>query len=81
MNTFQLQFQRLLEKDQAAEIIYLASNGELSHRVIHVKEVTPYYIRAYCNLRKTTRTFSLQNILSVFPKQAKRISPHHVAAW
>ncbi len=74
MNPFFQTLNRIFEKNQLAEIIYLSASGELSHRVVSVKKVTPYYLQGYCLLRKTNRTFSLQNILSVYPKNIKRSS-------
>ncbi|MFZ3589292.1 hypothetical protein ACOI1C_08355 [Bacillus sp. DJP31] len=74
MNPFFQTLNRIHESNKLAEIIYLSASGDLSHRAVIVKKVTPYYFQGYCLLRKTNRTFSLQNILSVYPKNSKRSS-------
>lgn len=72
MNPFYSTIMRIFKNNQAAEIIYQSASGELSHRVIYIHKVTPQFVQGYCTLRKTTRTFSMQNILSAYPKQSNR---------
>ncbi|WP_456275809.1 hypothetical protein [Bacillus sp. AK128] len=71
MGSFQPLFERLLAENQAAEIIYLSSSGQLSHRVFTIRRVTPYYVNGYCQLRKANRSFSFQNILSASPVKTR----------
>jgi predicted DNA-binding transcriptional regulator YafY len=58
---------RSIEENIPLEMIYLAENQELSQRKLIVIEVNDDYIRAYCLLRKQTRTFKRENILSIMP--------------
>ncbi|KAA0546599.1 hypothetical protein FZW96_15270 [Bacillus sp. BGMRC 2118] len=74
MNHFYPTFLKMYQNNQPAEIIYQSASGHLSHRVIYIKKVTPQFIQGYCSLRKTTRTFSLQNMLSVYPKNTHTLS-------
>lgn len=60
-----------LENQQAIEMIYLASNNEITHRKIVVKELHGSYIKAYCFLRNDNRLFKKENILSVMPEKRK----------
>jgi len=59
---------RSIEEHLPLEMIYLASNQELSQRKLIVKEVNDDYIRAYCLTRKQMRTFKRENILSIMPE-------------
>ncbi|KZE65618.1 hypothetical protein AWM68_20670 [Fictibacillus phosphorivorans] len=52
------------------EIMYLSNSGQISQRIISIKEINETTIRAYCHLRKTQRVFKLDNILSVNYKKA-----------
>lgn len=53
-----------IEEKVPLEIIYLSDNGKISQRKIQVLEVYPRYIHAFCFLRRTKRTFKIENILS-----------------
>ncbi|WP_419883465.1 hypothetical protein ACN6MY_07875 [Peribacillus sp. B-H-3] len=55
---------RSLKEDSVLEIIYLSEKGQVSQRRIQVLDITEDYVRAYCFLRKTKRTFKISNILS-----------------
>ncbi|OIK11105.1 WYL domain-containing protein [Bacillus sp. MUM 13] len=55
---------RSLKEDSLLEIIYLSEKGQVSQRRIQVLDLTEEYVRAYCFLRKTNRTFKISNILS-----------------
>ena len=58
---------RSIEQKQKLEMIYLASNGELSQRIFRVIEVKEDGILAYCYSRRQVRTFKKENILSLNP--------------
>lgn len=77
MNPFYTTIKRIHEQNQAVEIIYQSLSGEISHRIIYVNKLTPQFVYGYCTLRKTMRTFALQNILSAYPlgisKRAKSV--------
>lgn len=55
------------------EMIYMSSGGVITQRIIEVYEISDTTIKAFCHLRKRTRTFKIENILSVLPyKQRKK---------
>ncbi|MCA1032676.1 hypothetical protein LCL95_16820 [Bacillus timonensis] len=55
------------------EIIYLSKQGVLTHRTILVTEiVNDKQINAFCQLRRTKRTFLIENILSASPTRQKK---------
>lgn len=54
------------------ELIYLAKNGNITQRKISVLHVSGTTVTAYCHLRKTKRTFLLENILSFVPIKNRR---------
>lgn len=55
---------RALDSGEPLEIIYQSASGNLTQRVIFVKDVNGKRIRAYCTLRKQTRFFNMDHILS-----------------
>ncbi len=63
--------ERCREQHMPAEIIYLSEKGEISHRIILVKELNMTYCRAYCTSKHAVRTFKLKNILSGRPYNGK----------
>ncbi|MFD1735370.1 hypothetical protein ACFSCX_02215 [Bacillus salitolerans] len=69
MNPFYSALNRCFLDQQPVELIYQSISGEMTHRTIMIRKMTPTFIQGYCLLRKTTRTFSLQNILSISTKQ------------
>lgn len=52
------------------EIMYISGADKISQRTITIKEIQDTTMRAYCHLRKTTRLFKIENILSVNYKKA-----------
>ncbi|WP_052520692.1 hypothetical protein [Aneurinibacillus migulanus] len=59
---------------RTVEVIYLNQNGELSQRKIRLLSVKGGKIRAYCFKRKSTRYFSVENVLAMRPVSEKRVS-------
>ncbi|GAB3055259.1 WYL domain-containing protein [Virgibacillus ainsalahensis] len=55
---------RAVDKKQKLEMIYIASDNQISQRVIRVLQVTDESILAYCFTKKEVRTFKRNNILS-----------------
>ncbi|WP_342772327.1 hypothetical protein [Bacillus yapensis] len=47
------------------EMIYLSSTNQFTKRKIVVSHINDTTIRAYCYLRKQSRLFKIENILSV----------------
>lgn len=62
---------RGLETRRPIEIIYLNKDGKLSQRVVTVVELNDTYVKAYCHLRRCSRSFKLENILSAAPFKKK----------
>jgi predicted DNA-binding transcriptional regulator YafY len=62
MKTYLLQCQM---NQSPVEMMYISESGVISHRTITIKEIYDTTLRAYCHLRRTSRVFKLENILSI----------------
>lgn len=51
----------------ALDMMYLASDGSITKRRIKVLQVGEVSFRAYCYLRKSKRTFTIDNVLALVP--------------
>lgn len=49
------------------DMMYMAKDGSISRRKIMVLQVGDCSFRAYCHLRKTKRTFRIDNVLALVP--------------
>jgi len=49
------------------DMMYLSKNGEVSKRRIKVLQVGDVSFRAYCYLRGSRRTFTIDNVLALVP--------------
>lgn len=49
------------------EVMYMAKDGSISKRRIKVLQVGETSFRAYCFLRKSKRTFLIDNVLAAVP--------------
>lgn len=58
---------RALKENIALDMIYISDSNKITQRKIIVKEIDASKIRAYCFLRKQTRLFKIDNILSIMP--------------
>jgi len=56
-----------MKYDELLDMIYIANNGVISKRRVKVIQIEEGTFRAYCYLRKSTRTFKVDNILAVVP--------------
>lgn len=56
---------RSLNEQIPVEMIYLSSTNQITQRKIVVTHINDTTIRAYCYLRKQSRLFKIENILSV----------------
>nr|WP_255485307.1 transcriptional regulator [Sporosarcina sp. BP05] len=52
-------------------MIYMAKDGAISKRSIKILQVGDVSFRAYCYLRKSNRTFKIDNILALVPITSK----------
>lgn len=57
--------------NDVVEIIYLAKDGQVSKRRVKVLQVDAVLFKAFCYLRKSTRTFKFDNILALVPVASK----------
>ncbi|QGM28925.1 transcriptional regulator [Bacillus sp. N3536] len=62
---------KALKYHQLVEMIYINENGEISKRRIKVIGLKADSFQAYCYLRKTKRTFKMNNILAFVPLKEK----------
>lgn len=58
---------RSMERHESLDMIYIAKSGEVSKRRIKVLQVGEVSFRAYCFIRKSTRTFAIDNVLAIVP--------------
>ncbi|WP_060210475.1 hypothetical protein [Sporosarcina koreensis] len=52
---------------EVLDMMYLAADGSISKRRIKVIQVGEVSFRAYCLLRKSKRTFTIENVLALVP--------------
>lgn len=61
------QLLKSVEFSESLDMMYLAKDGTVSKRRIKVLQVGDVSFRAYCHLRKSKRTFIIDNILALVP--------------
>jgi len=59
--------QRYINTEQLVEIIYLDRLGQITQRRLKLISIEGNRLKAYCLSRRAVRSFSIQNILAVFP--------------
>ncbi|WP_342537380.1 transcriptional regulator [Sporosarcina sp. FSL K6-3508] len=59
--------ERAVSFGEVLEMMYLAKDGSISKRKIKVLQVGDNSFRAYCFLRKSKRTFLIENVLAAVP--------------
>jgi len=57
--------------NEPLDMMYMAASGKVTKRRIQVLQVGDDSFRAYCYLRKSKRTFRIDNILSLVPTYQK----------
>ncbi len=65
------QLTKSVEYNESLEMMYMAKDGSISKRRIKVLQVGEVSFRAYCFLRKSKRTFTIDNVLALVPVVAK----------
>lgn len=64
-----------MEWNHVLDMVYRAKDGAISRRSITILQVGDVLVRAYCYLRKSNRTFEIDNILVLVSVTSKeRIS-------
>ena len=66
-----LELIKSMERNQVLDMMYIAKDGAISKRRIKVIQVGEDSFRAYCYLRKSSRTFKIDNILALIPVTSK----------
>lgn len=61
------QLLKFMERGEQLNMMYLSKSGQISKRRIQVIQVGEGSFRAYCYLRKTRRTFLIDNVLALVP--------------
>lgn len=56
-----------MEYSESLDMMYMSKSGEVSKRRIQVIQVGEGSFRAYCHLRKSKRTFTIDNVLALVP--------------
>ena len=62
---------KALLEQEAVEIIYLSKDNITSQRVVTIYNMNDVEVKGYCHLRRSVRTFRLENILAVYPYRFK----------
>ena len=58
---------RAINYGEILDMMYLAKDGSITKRRINVLQVGDKSFRAYCHLRKSKRTFAIENVLALVP--------------
>lgn len=61
------QLVKSVEYKESLDMMYIAKDGSISKRRINVLQVGDLSFRAYCFLRRSKRTFTIDNILALVP--------------
>ena len=59
------------EYSESLDMMYISKDGSISKRRINVLQVGEVSFRAYCFLRKSKRTFTIDNVLALVPVYKK----------
>ncbi len=60
-----------VEHNESLKMMYMAADGSISKRRIKVLQVGEVSFRAYCFLRGSKRTFTIDNVLALVPVISK----------
>ena len=53
--------------NESVDMMYMSNGGVISKRRIKVLQINEDNFRAYCYLRKSKRTFRIDNVLALVP--------------
>ena len=62
-----IQLVKSVEYSEHLDMMYMAADGSISKRRINVLQVGEVSFRAFCFLRKSKRTFTIDNVLALVP--------------
>lgn len=61
------QLLKVLERKQLIDMMYISKSGEITKRRIKVIKVEDDTFKAYCFTKHASRTFKIENVLSMLP--------------
>lgn len=61
------QLLKSMERNEVVDMMYMDKSGVVSKRRIQVIQVGEGSFRAYCYLRQSKRTFTIDNVLALVP--------------
>ena len=59
--------EKSIRYEELLDMMYMAADGSISKRRVKVLQVGEVSFRAYCYLRKSKRTFTIDNVLALVP--------------
>ena len=59
--------ERTVRYGDLLDMIYVDGKGQISKRRIRVLQIGEVSFRAYCHMRETNRTFTIDNVLALVP--------------
>lgn len=62
-----VELMKSMDRNYVLEMMYMSKDGVISKRRIEVLQVGEVSFRAYCYLRKSNRTFTIDNVLALVP--------------
>ncbi len=62
-----VELMKSMDRHMVLEMMYISKDGTISKRRIEVLQVGEVSFRAYCYLRKSNRTFTIDNVLALVP--------------
>jgi hypothetical protein len=65
------QLVKSVEYNESLDMMYIAKDGSISKRRIKVLQVGEASFMAYCYLRKSKRSYTIDNVLALVPVVAK----------
>lgn len=61
------QLMKSMEYNESLDMMYVDGKGQISKRRIKVLQIGEVSFRAYCHMRGTNRTFTIDNVLALVP--------------
>ncbi|MCG7333682.1 transcriptional regulator [Sporosarcina sp. ACRSM] len=62
-----VELMKSMDRNYDLDMMYISKEGAISKRKIKVLQVGEISFRAYCYLRKSNRTFTIDNVLVLVP--------------
>ena len=62
-----VELMKSMDRNDVLDMMYISKEGVISKRRLKVLQVGEVSFRAYCHLRGSRRTFTIDNVLAVVP--------------